>query len=123
MKSDDVIRAMGSFGGGLAGNGEVCGAVVGALAAFGLVFSRGREEEKENPRMWTQCDEFLERFKHEIGEGKIRCFDIAGVDWSDPDQVKGYYSRGSEKQLKCRDLVGETALIVGQMLENTPETK
>jgi len=123
MKNDDLIKAMGSFGGGLAGNGEVCGAVVGALAAFGVVFSRAREEEKENPQMWTQSDKFLERFKAEIAEGKIRCFDIAGVDWSDAAQVKGYYSKGSEKQLKCRRLVGETALMVGQMLEAVQEAK
>ncbi len=111
------MRAMGPFGGGLAGNGEVCGAVVGGLAAFGLIFSRGNEAEKESPRMWTVCDEFLERFKKEIAEGKMRCFDIAGVDWADPEQVKAYYSRGNEKQLKCRNLVGETGRLLGEMLD------
>ena len=30
--NDEVIRAMGGFGGGLCGNGEVCGALAGALA-------------------------------------------------------------------------------------------
>lgn len=115
------MRAMGAFGGGLAGNGEVCGAVVGALAVIGLITSRGNEQEKENPRMWTLSDDFLERFKTEISGGKIRCYDIAGVDWSDPNQVHAYYARGNEQQLRCRKLVGNTAMVVGEMLENGPK--
>ena len=34
---DEVIRAMGAFGGGLGGNGEVCGAVAGAQGRQGIV--------------------------------------------------------------------------------------
>ena len=72
---DEVIRAMGAFGGGLGGNGEVCGAVAGALAVVGLKFSRGREEEKEDPKMWDYAHELLKRFREEIVKkhGNITC--------------------------------------------------
>jgi C_GCAxxG_C_C family probable redox protein len=114
---DEVIRAMGAFGGGLGGNGEVCGAVVGALAVIGLKFSRGREEEKEDPKMWDYAHELLERFREEIVKkhGNITCAAIAGVDWKDRAQVKAFYA--GEKVLECRRIVADTAKLVGELLE------
>jgi len=44
----EIVRAMGAFGGGLGGNGETCGALIGALAVIGLKYGRERAEEKEN---------------------------------------------------------------------------
>jgi hypothetical protein len=106
---------VGAYGGGL-GAGEVCGAVFGALAVFGMQFSRGKDEEKENPRMWTFVREFLERFREEIGHGKIYCRDIAGVDWSDVNAVKAFYK--SENLLACRDLTGATARLLGEFMDS-----
>jgi C_GCAxxG_C_C family probable redox protein len=108
---------MGAFGGGLGGNGEVCGAVVGALAVIGLRFSRGREEEKEDPKMWIYTREFLKRFREEIihKHASILCREIAGVDWTDREQAKNFYR--SEKALECGRIVGDTAQLVGELLE------
>ncbi len=110
---------MGAFGGGLGGNGEVCGAVVGALGVLGLRFSRGKEEEKEDPKMWAYTRELLKRFREEIVQkhGGIMCQEIAGVDWTDREQVKSFY-RG-EKALECGRIVGDTARLVGELLERT----
>ena len=110
-----MIKAMGPFGAGLAATGEVCGNVVGALAFFGLIFSRSREEEKENPLMWKYSQEFLGRFREEIGRGSILCRDIIGVDWKDKDQARNFHD--SEKYQECLRITGETAKIVGEMLE------
>jgi hypothetical protein len=79
-------------------------------------FSRGKDDEKENPRMWVFVREFLKRFKEEIGQGKIYCRDIASVDWSDVNAVKAFYK--SDKLLACRDLTGATARLLGEMMEN-----
>jgi len=108
------MRAIGPFGGGL-GRGEVCGAVSGAIAVFGLVFSRGKEEERENLRMWPHIQKFIDRFEREIGRGSIYCRDIAGADWRDLEAVKAFYR--SEKLLDCRRLTGETARLLGEFLE------
>lgn len=64
--NDDVIRAMGAFGGGLGGNGEVCGSLAGGLAVVGLRYSRANEEEKENPRMWKDAEELVRALYCEI---------------------------------------------------------
>jgi C_GCAxxG_C_C family probable redox protein len=110
---------MGAFGGGLGGNGEVCGAVVGALAALGLRFSRGREEEKEDSRIWAFNHEMLTRFRDEIVKehGSILCREIARVDWKDRDQVRAFYK--GEKALECGRIVGDTARLLGQLLERS----
>ncbi len=115
-----MIRAVGAFGGGL-GTGEVCGAVFGAAAVISLRFSRAKDEEKEDPRMWASVREFLKRFEEEIGQGKIYCRDIAGVDWTDIPAVKAFYK--SEKILACRDLTGATARLLGEFLEREAISK
>ena len=115
------MRAMGAFGGGLGGNGEVCGAVVGALAVMGLRFSRASEDEKEDPRMWSYAHEVLERFREEIvkNHGSILCGEIARVNWKDREQVRSFYK--SERVLECGRVVGDTAVLVGELLERVTE--
>ena len=113
-----MIRAMGAFGGGLGGNGEVCGAVAGALGVIGLRFSRGREEEKEDPKMWTYAEETLRRFRDIVKDhGGILCREIAGVDWKNRDQAKAFYSGDGVKE--CRRIVGETVYMIGELLERS----
>ncbi|MEE9912952.1 MAG: C-GCAxxG-C-C family protein [Deltaproteobacteria bacterium] len=115
--SDEVIRAMGAFGGGLGGNGEVCGALAGGLAVLGLRYSRAAAGEKENPKMWAAAEEMMRRFRDEIvnQDGTIYCRDIACVNWKDREDAKSFYQ--GDKVKKCIRIVGETAMLVGEMLE------
>jgi len=107
---------MGAFGGGLGGNGEVCGAMVGALGVLGLRFGRGREEEKEDRKISAYAKEVLRKFREIVkNHGGILCRDIAGVDWKDREQAKAFYK--SEKIIECRRIVGDTAHMVGELLE------
>ena len=100
----------------MGGNGEVCGAVAGALAVIGLRFSRAREDEKEDPRMWPYAQETLQRFREIVRQhGGILCRDIARVDWKDREQAKSFYK--GEKVLECGRIVGETAHMVGELIE------
>jgi C_GCAxxG_C_C family probable redox protein len=109
---------MGPFGGGLGGNGEVCGAVVGGLAALGIRWSRGTEEEKEDPRMWLFTEEFVRRFREEVSpaRGRILCSEIIGVDWKNREQVKEFYR---EKGKTCVALVGDTARLIAEFLDRS----
>jgi len=115
--NDEVIRAMGAFGGGLGGNGEVCGALAGGLAVLGLRYSRAAAGEKEDLNMWAAAEEMLRRFRDEIVDqgGTIYCRDIACVDWKDREGAKAFYQ--GDKVKKCIRIVGETAVLVGEMLE------
>ena len=111
---------MGAFGGGLGGNGEVCGAVAGALAVMGLRFSRARDDEKEDPKMWSYAQEVLQRFREIVkNHGGMHCREIAGVDWKDREQVKAFYK--GEKAMECGRIVGDTARMVGELLEGAAQ--
>ncbi len=106
---------MGAFGGGLAGTGEVCGAVVGALAAIGLAYSRSSPEETEDFKMWILGNRFLKRFRDELGKGSIRCRDITRVDWRNQDQKAKFYN--GEGYYACRDLTAKAARMLGELFE------
>jgi len=108
---------MGAFGGGLGGNGETCGALIGSLAVIGLRFGRGGEEGKQDPRLGSYTRELLKRFREEIiqAHGGIRCLDIIGVDWTNREQVVGWLN--GEKFLECMRVVGESARLTGELLE------
>jgi len=114
-KNDDLIKAMDPFGGGLGGSGEVCGAVIGGLAAIGLLFGRDKIGKEVDLKMWKYSREFLKRFGKEIAGGSLLCRDIAQTNWADPVQVKEYDQ--GEKFLKCKTLVGKTAEFIGELIE------
>ncbi len=119
-KDWEVVRAMEAFGGGLGCNGEVCGALVGALAVMGLRFGRGGEgeEEKKDPRIWRYTFELVKRFREAIvrSHGGIRCREITGIDWMNREQVLSFY-KPDEKGLECTRIVGDTAKLIGELLE------
>jgi C_GCAxxG_C_C family probable redox protein len=119
IADDNLIRAMGAFGGGLGGNGEVCGALAGGLAVLGLRFSRARQEEKENPKMWKDAEELVRQFREEIvnQNSSILCRDISQIDWKNRQQVKAFYT--GDKVKDCVRIVGETAKLLGELLEQS----
>jgi len=114
----EVVRAMGAFAGGLGANGDACGALCGGLAAIGLRFGRGGEDEKEDRKMWGCCLELMKRFREEVVQryGSIRCREITGIDWMNRKQVTSFYIP-DEIFLECTRIVGDTARLVGEILE------
>ena len=115
---------MAVFGGGLGGTGETCGALIGSLAVLGLRFGRHEEKEFEGPQMWFSAMKLVKRFREEIvpNHGSIRCRDIINVDWMNREQVKSYY-KPDEKFLECARIIGESAKLVGELLEGKIEIR
>jgi C_GCAxxG_C_C family probable redox protein len=112
------VKAMEAFGGGLGGNGDRCGALIGALAVMGLRFGRGGEDEKGDvPTMFRYSGELFTRFREEIvkNHSGINCRDVTGVDWTKPEQVQAFFK--GEKFVECQRIVGDTAKLTGELLE------
>lgn len=115
---ENVIAAVGAYGGGIASSGSVCGTLLGAVAAVSALHSRGSLEDKENPRMWGVSNKLIKKFD-QLTEpyGGQNCSDIARVNWSDRDAVKEYYSNPEGKRKDCIQLVGDLAYTLGVLLE------
>ena len=99
----------------MGGHGEACGAIIGGLAAIGLLFGRDKVGEEPDMKMWIYSREFLKRFEKEIAGGSILCRNIVQVNWADPAQVKEYWQ--GEKLIKCKTLVGNAAGLIGELIE------
>lgn len=122
VQEPSVIKAMGSFGGGIGGTGHVCGALVGAVSVMGTLYSRSSLEEKENPRMWAATKAVLKAFTELTEEfGGMDCGQIARVDWMNRDEVKNFYGNPESRRQHCVRVVGETARLLGELLEKEAE--
>ena len=98
ISSPEVVKAVGLYGGGISGTGEVCGALLGGIALISSLYSRADLEDKESPRMWK------------LGH-------IARVDWGDRDQVNAFYKDQDSRRKHCYEVVEETARALGEILE------
>ena len=118
MNEPDTIKALGAFGGGIGGCGKTCGALVGAAAIIGALYSRSSLDEKENPRMWAATRKMVERFEELCKQYEgISCQEIAQVDWLNRDQVKTFYTDPESRRQHCIRVVGVASRILGELLE------
>lgn len=62
--SHETFKTLAGFGGGMA-TGAVCGAISGAVAVLGVMFTEERGHKSPKVRSMTQ--EFIKRFKEELG--------------------------------------------------------
>ena len=113
-----VIKAVGAFGGGIAGSGNVCGVMLAGVAVISSMYSRSNLDEKENPRMWALSHKFITKFE-ELTEvhGGTTCRDIARVNWQDRNEVKDFYTNPDSRRKDCIKLVGDAAFLLGELLE------
>ena len=113
-----TIKAVGAFAGGIAGSGSVCGTLLGAVAAVSTLHGRGNLKERENPRMWSAGHRLTKEFdKLTETFGGNTCQEITGMEWSDRDAVKEYYSNPDSSRKHCIQLIGDLAFILGEILE------
>ena len=117
--NEDVIKALGAFGGGIAGTCRACGALTGGVALISSLFSRGNFESKEDPRMWSVSLKFIREFEELTREhGGTDCRDIAKINWQNNDMVREFYRNPESRRKVCIQLVGDTALMLGKLLES-----
>ena len=115
----ELIRAVGSYGGGIASSGRTCGCLLGGVALISLLHSKSRPDEPENVAMWKLSSKLNRVFENLCEEyGSTNCADIAQVNWRDRDQVKEFYGNPESRRRHCIDLVGRTALALGELLDN-----
>jgi C_GCAxxG_C_C family probable redox protein len=96
--SDDVLRAMGPFGGGMRIE-SVCGAITGALAVIGVLYNR--DTPLARARMKERTETFLTCFRQ-----RYDCLDC-----------KGLKEKFRDEDRKCEEVVRISARLLQELVE------
>ena len=87
-----ALKLATSFGGG-ARNGEICGAVSGALMVLGLKYGHfDAADSEQKSRAYAIAVEYTKRFKE--ANGSIVCRDLLGYDLTKPDEMACIKEKG-----------------------------
>ena len=119
----NVFGSASALAGGVAAEKEVCGALLGAIMAIGLMYGRERFEEgtiareseeylEARARTIKLCEGFRNKF------GSLRCGDVwVNVRGSDYKEYKGFDSvEALEDHDKCGEVTGATARMAAEIL-------
>lgn len=115
LDRDTALKVAAAFGGGMAGRGETCGVVSGALMVIGLRYGRTRTDDEEaNERAYTLAQEFVKEF--ESRNGSVFCRDLLGYDISTPEGL-GSARQENLRTTRCINFVRGAAEILEELLE------
>ncbi|HSD84879.1 MAG TPA: C-GCAxxG-C-C family protein, partial [Anaerolineae bacterium] len=110
-----ALKIAAGFGGGMGRQGEVCGAVTGAIMAIGLKtgpIEATATATKENTYALTQ--QLIEQFK--ARHGTVLCRELLGCDLNRPEGLQ----HARETQLftkRCPQFVQDAAEIASTLIE------
>jgi C_GCAxxG_C_C family probable redox protein len=110
MDFDEIFHLAAGFGGGVALQGHVCGAVSGAIAALGVINGRKFDDAKKHKEAtYASAEKFMQIFKEQ--HGSIICDDLTGIVMAD----KAAHDRAMEDgtfQKTCPGYVKDAVRIV-----------
>lgn len=114
MEKETALRLSSSFGGGLGGLREVCGAVNGMAMAVGLAKGyTGKHVPEEKKEHYQRIQRMAEEFEKE--NGSIICRELLGLAKGETpmpqERTDAYY-----KKRPCGELCGCAAKIVAKEL-------
>ncbi len=114
MDKETALKLSSSFGGGMGGLREVCGAVSGMFMVAGLVKGyTGKKVPEEKKEHYERLQKMAEAFKTE--NGSIICRELLGLAKGETplpqERTKEYYQKRP-----CGELCGIAARIVAEEL-------
>jgi C_GCAxxG_C_C family probable redox protein len=119
--SKDVFKAANSLAGGVARQGETCGALLGAILAIGAVTGRENFEDLESYRRSMDLSiELFRRFKEEVGH--TLCYDIQKAYYGRtyrlfiPEEREAFRSITTQGGKGCPEICGKAARMVAEMI-------
>jgi len=121
LKADPAtLRALMPFTGGIAGKGETCGAVSGAMLALGFFFTPNDHKAKTMfPPSYLNGGTFMDNFKKEFTS--TRCWDIQkhlygrSFDSNKPEELK-LFMAATQKKPNCFDVTKKAVFIAAELI-------
>ncbi len=99
-------RIATGFGGGIARNGNLCGALSGGIMAIGLALGRDDSRGSRDP-CYPAVDRLFNGFLEKFGSSQ--CRDLIGVDLKTPEGQKAHANRDLKET--CRSCVKWSARV------------
>jgi C_GCAxxG_C_C family probable redox protein len=116
-----AFRLASGFGGGMAGMGEVCGAVTGALMVIGLhAGNTAAQDSAAKEQTYSLVTEYVQRFKTLHGE--LHCRQLLGYEIGKPEERQAAREAGLFISL-CPLLVRDSADILADLLGVTESSR
>jgi C_GCAxxG_C_C family probable redox protein len=114
LDRETSLRLASAFGGGMAGLGEVCGAVTGSLMVIGLTHGQTEAKDKETKaRNYALVRDFTNRFRER--HGSLRCRELIGCDLTTAEGMEAARAKGLFTE-QCPRFVRSAAEILEDIL-------
>ena len=112
-----IPRIATGFGGGIARNGDVCGALSGAVMAIGLTLGRDGSDQSRD-QCYTAVNHFYNDFVQTFGSCK--CRELTGVDFETPEGNAIYRERVHRE--RCTPIVEWAAKMASRVIKESQTT-
>ena len=115
LDADLALKVACGFGGGIARQQEVCGAVTGGIMALGLKHGRGENQDRvATEQTYRKTQELLRRFK--LKHGSCLCRDLLqGCDLKTEAGQKFFHEQGLHDTI-CKQCVQQVVNLVEELL-------
>jgi C_GCAxxG_C_C family probable redox protein len=114
LDSETALKVSAAFGAGMGRQGEVCGAVTGALMALGLKHGAISADDKEaKEKTYGLVHQFLDEFAQK--NGSFLCRELLGYRIDNPEERKKAQEAGVFSTV-CPKLVREASEMLDEML-------
>jgi C_GCAxxG_C_C family probable redox protein len=114
LSTENALKVSAAFGGGLGRQGEVCGAVSGALMVIGLAHGQTAPQQKEAKEHTYQLTRrFIAEFTRRTGA--LHCSDLLGCQIGTPEGLQQAQEQSLFKTV-CPRLVAEASQILDEIL-------
>ncbi|MGY5872661.1 MAG: C-GCAxxG-C-C family protein [Candidatus Thorarchaeota archaeon] len=106
---EQITNLSAGLGAGMAHEGNVCGAVSGAIAALGVIIGSTINDVKEHKEAtYAITEDFVARFKKK--QGSILCDKLTGIEMRNEDERKAAMKDGTFTKL-CPHFVADAVRI------------
>ena len=108
LDNDTCMKIASGFGGGIASNGNMCGALTGGIMALGLKYGGSMMEEKA----FQAANTLLENFSKL--HGSVLCKELINFDLAAAEDVREAFEKGVFKN--CPKYVEDVAEILETLI-------
>lgn len=115
IDSDTALKITSGFGGGIAKEGQVCGAFTAGVMLLGLVHGRGlNESESYKEKTYEKVQEFISEFR--IRNNSLLCKEILnGTDFK-TEEGKITFKDKDYKNKLCMHCVSSSVEILQELI-------